>query len=69
MTINEKIISRLCNNNNRFTGGDNKANAKLLELAKNSIPTGIISQCIWLVSDDTYVNIYNTIKKSGYTGK
>lgn len=69
MTINEKIICRLCNNNNWFTGGDNKAYAKLLELAKNSVPTSLISQCIWLVSDDTYVNIYNIIKQSSYTGK
>jgi len=69
MTKNEDIVYKLCNENDWFFGGDNQAYAKLFELARNCMPVSIMAYCIWLVSDDTYINIYSTIKKSGYTEK
>lgn len=69
MMKNETIIYRLCNENDWFFGGDNQAYAKLFELARNGMSVSIISHCIWLVSDDTYINIYNIIRQSGYTEK
>ncbi len=69
MTDNEMVIYRLCNENDWFTGGDNQAYGKLFKLAKNYMPASIIAYCIWMVSDDTYMDIYNTIKKSDYTEK
>lgn len=69
MLRNQNIIFRLCNNNNWFTGGDNQAYGKMFELAGDGMPVNIIAHCIWLVSDDTYMNIYNTIRQSDYTVK
>ena len=69
MTDNERIIHRLCNDNGWFTGGDRKAYARLLDIAGDCMPASIIAHCIWMVSDDTYENIYDTIRQSGYTEK
>lgn len=69
MLKNQNIIFRLCNDNDWFTGGDNQAYKKLFDLAGNGMPVSIIAHCIWLVSDDTYLNIYNIIRQSGYTAK
>lgn len=69
MLRNQNIIFNLCNANNWFTGGDNQAYAKLFELAGGGMPVNIIAHCIWLVSDDTYMNIYNAIRQSDYTVK
>lgn len=69
MLKNEAIIYRLCNENDWFTGGDNQAYKKLFDIAGDCMPVSIVAHCIWMVSDDTYTNIYNTIKQSGYTEK
>ena len=69
MTDNERIIHKLCNDKNWFTGGDRKAYARLLDLAGDCMPISIIAHCIWMVSDDTYTNIYDSIRQSGYTAK
>lgn len=69
MLRNQNIIYRLCNDNDWFTGGDNQAYRKLLDLAGDGMPISIIAHCIWLVSDDTYLNICQAIKQSDYTVK
>lgn len=69
MLKNEAIIYRLCNENDWFTGGDNQAYKKLFDIARDCMPANIIAHCIWMVSDDTYENIYDTIRQSGYTEK
>lgn len=69
MVKNKNIIYRLCNENDWFTGGDNQAYKKLFELAGDCMPANIVAHYIWLASDDTYTNIYNTIKQSGYIEK
>lgn len=69
MTENEIIIYRLCNANNWFTGGDIKAYRKLMELAGDCMPYNIIANCIWMVSDDSYTHIFDTVAESGYTQK
>lgn len=69
MTDNERIIHRLCSENHWFTGGDRKAYARLLDLAGDCMPYNVIAHCIWMVSDDTYTNIYDTIRQAGYTAK
>lgn len=69
MTDNEKTIHKLCDENNWFTGGDRKAYARLLDLAGDCMPINIITHCIWIVSDDSYINIFNAIAKSNYTSK
>lgn len=69
MTDNERIIHKLCNDNGWFTGGDRKAYARLLDIAGDCMPVNIITHCIWMVSDDSYRNIFNTIAESGYIQK
>lgn len=69
MTENEKIIYKLCNANNWFTGGDIRAYRKLMELAGDSMLYNIIANCIWMVSEDSYTHIFNTVAESGYIQK
>jgi len=69
MTENERIIHKLCNDNVWFTGGDRKAYARLLDIAGDYMPVSVITHCIWMVSDASYINIFNAIAESGYTEK